>query len=67
LGFETGRCCGGGWSLAVDENDLAGLGDGVAVRFEAAIVHEVGEQEQKGGTEGEQKRRGTNRRGQTER
>ena len=34
---------GNGRSLAVDENDFAGLGDGFAVQFEAAVVHQVGD------------------------
>ena len=34
---------GGRWSLAVDENDFAGVGNGVAVGFEAAVVHQVGD------------------------
>ena len=34
---------GGRWSLAVDENDFAGVANGVAVGFEAAVVHQVGD------------------------
>ena len=35
--------CGRRSSFAVDENDFTGFGDGVAVGFEATVIHQVGE------------------------